>query len=68
MPKTKNDLDYFVNNFDNLSEKILWKDFVKVLTKHYGFERENAAGGGSSRLFILGDIRFSAHEPHGREK
>jgi hypothetical protein len=66
MPKIKKDLKYYVDNFDNYSERLPWKKFIDVLTKHYGFEMEN--GDGSARLFILGQIRFSAHEPHGREK
>jgi len=65
MPKIKKDLKYYVDNFDNYSERLPWKNFVSVLTKHYGFEMKN--GKGSARLFIKDDIRFSAHEPHGRE-
>jgi hypothetical protein len=67
MPKTKKNLQFYVENFSNFSERLPWKFFVKVLTAHYGFEMENARRG-SARLFILGNIRFTAHEPHSREK
>ena len=66
MPKVKKDVSYYVDNFDNFSERLPWKYFVKVLTKHYGFEMVKKSG--SVRLFILKNIRFTAHEPHGREK
>ncbi|BBO70984.1 hypothetical protein DSCA_49140 [Desulfosarcina alkanivorans] len=66
MPKTKKNLDFYVKNFSNFSERLPWKYFVKVLTAHYGFEMENSRRG-SARLFIQKEIRFTAHEPHGRE-
>jgi hypothetical protein len=66
MPKIKKDLKFYVENFANYSELLPWKFFVKVLTNHYGFEYVNHKG--SVRLFIKGNIRFTAHEPHGREK
>jgi hypothetical protein len=67
MPKIKKNIDFYVANFSNFSERLPWSFFVKVLTKYYGFEMKNAPRG-SARLFIKGNIRFSAHEPHGREK
>jgi hypothetical protein len=40
---------------------------VAVLEKYHGFEMSNSPGGGSARIFISGEIRFTAHEPHARE-
>lgn len=65
MPKIKKNLEFYVANFSNYSERLPWKFFVKVLTRHYRFEMKN--GKGSARLFIRDHVRFSAHEPHGRE-
>lgn len=67
MPKIKKNLEFYAANFSNLNERLPWKYFVKVLTNYHGFEMINARRG-SARLFIHGEIRFNAHEPHGREK
>jgi hypothetical protein len=66
MPKVKINLDYYIENFSDYSVKIPWNIFVKILTKHYGCKMKNKSG--SARLFICGEIRVTAHEPHGREK
>ena len=66
MPKRKR-LEHFRDNFENLSIPIPWECFVAVLEKCHGFEMSNSPGGGSARIFIRGEIRFIAHEPHGRE-
>ncbi len=66
MPKKK-DFEFWVDNFCNFSVRLPWKWFVKILKSHYGFEMRTKRRG-SGRLFVRGDIRFSAHEPHKREK
>ena len=61
----KKKIKYYIQNFKNYSIKIPWKDFVKIMTSHYGCEVVKKSG--SARLFIRGNIRITAHEPHGRE-
>jgi len=56
---------FYYENFENYSIKIRWKYFEYVLINFYGFEELNK--GGSTRLFIRGEVRFTADEPHGRE-
>ena len=63
--KSKKKIDY-IENLCNFSFRLPWKEFVKILTKHYGCEIVKKRG--SAILFIKGEIRFTAHEPHGREK
>ncbi len=62
MPKKNR--EYWKDNFSNFSERLPWDSFVAVLLD-YGFEMVNKPG--SARLFVKGEIRFTAHEPHGRE-
>jgi len=64
MPKKKKGTDY-VKNFCNLNVLLPWGEFVRILKKVYGFEMKSKPG--SARLFIKGEIRFTAHEPHARE-
>lgn len=53
-------------NIKNLGVKILWEDFVWVLTKLYKAKMFNKPG--SCRVFVIeGVYPFNAHEPHGRE-
>ena len=62
MPKKNK--GYYKDKFSDFSEWLPWKYFVSVLLD-YGFEMVNKPG--SVRLFVKGEIRFTAHEPHGRE-
>jgi|APSaa5957512622_1039677.scaffolds.fasta_scaffold30779_2 hypothetical protein len=64
-PKQKKNLAFYVENFCNFSVKLPWKFAVKVLKNHYGCEIESKRG--SARVFIIGKLRATAHEPHGRE-
>jgi hypothetical protein len=61
---SKKNKEFYEENFSNFSERLPWKDFVAVL-RDFGFEMVNKRG--SKLLFIKGEIRFSADEPHGRE-
>jgi hypothetical protein len=63
--KSKKKIDY-IECFCDFSIRLPWKEFVKILVNHYGCEMENKPG--SKRLFIKGNIRVTADEPHGREK
>jgi hypothetical protein len=63
MPKKNK--EYYRENFSNFTEWLPWDFFVAVL-HDYGFEKVNKPG--SARLFVKGEIRFNAHEPHGRER
>ncbi len=65
MPRKKK-IEYYIENFANYSVRLPWKFFVKILKSHYGCEMKNKRG--STRLFIKGEIRVTADEPHGREK
>lgn len=65
MPKKKQ-IDYYIENFKNYSIRMPWDIFVKIMISHYGCEMESKRG--SARVFIKGEIRVTAHEPHGREK
>jgi hypothetical protein len=65
MPK-KRDIGFYIENIRNFSIKIPWDVFVKILTSCYGCEMESNPG--SARVFVKGEIRFTAHAPHGREK
>ena len=64
MPK-KRDIGYYIENIRNFGVKIPWNVFVKILTSYYGCEIESKPG--AARVFIKGEIRFNAHDPHGRE-
>lgn len=64
--KIKKDIKFYTDHFKDFSVKLPWKFFVDILTKHYGCEIIKKSG--SARLFVMGEIRFTAHEPHGREK
>ena len=66
MPK-KSRVEYFKENFGNFSIPIPWDCYVAVLERCYGFEMSNSPGGGSARIFVCEEIRFIAHEPHGRD-
>lgn len=56
--------EYYRENFSDFTERLPWDSFVAVLLD-YGFEMVNKPG--SARLFVKGEIRFNAHEPHKRE-
>jgi hypothetical protein len=58
---------YFRDHFKELSVKIPWRYYKYVFTKYYHFEMYGDTGS-AARLFINGDIRFNAHEPHGSEQ
>ena len=60
----KKDAQYYYENFKDFSVKIPWDCFVRILTEMLEFEKTNQRG--SSRLFEKDDIKFTAHEPHGR--
>ena len=63
---SKKRAQYYYEQFENLSLRITWKYFVYVLKKHYGFEMHSSGKtSGAQRAFIKGEIRFTAHEPHG---
>ena len=61
----KNKIEYYIQNFKKYNIKIPWKIFVKIMTSHYGCDMVKKKG--SARLFIRGNIRITAHEPHGRD-
>ena len=63
---TKRKERHYIENFCEFSVELPWKEFVKILINHYGCEMKSKRG--AARLFIKGEIRFTAHEPHGREK
>lgn len=64
MPK-KRKIDYYIQNLKNYSVKIPWDVFVEILTSHYGCQMEKKRG--AARVFIKGDIRVTAHQPHNRD-
>jgi hypothetical protein len=53
---------HYYENFKSLSVKIPWDDWIYILQNYYGFEMIKKSG--SERLFIKGEIRFTAHKPH----
>ena len=63
---SKKELYSHRDSFRDWSVRMPWKAFVDVLTKCYGFDMINKRG--SSRVFVREDERFTADEPHGREK
>jgi hypothetical protein len=64
--KSKRQREHAKENIKNLGVKILWEDFVWVLTKEYKAKMVNKSG--SVRAFYIeGAPPFTAHEPHGRE-
>jgi len=64
MPCKKKEAISYFEHFENFSVKIPWDCFVYILTKLIGFEMFSKKG--SVRLFVYDEIRFTAHEPHGR--
>lgn len=63
----KKKVSYYKEKFSDFSVRLPWKYFVAVLEDH-GFERVKKKGPhGSQRLFVKGEVRFTADEPHGRE-
>ncbi|MCJ7579195.1 MAG: hypothetical protein MUP98_01515 [Candidatus Aminicenantes bacterium] len=60
----KKQAESYFSEFTNFSVKIPWDCFVYILTNFLQFEMINKRG--SKRLFINGEIRFTADEPHGR--
>jgi hypothetical protein len=64
--KSKRQREHAKENIKNLGIKILWEDFVWVLTKEYEAKMINKSG--SVRVFLIDGVPpFTAHEPHGRE-
>lgn len=55
---------YYYEHFKELSVRIPWKEWIYILKNYYGFEM--IAKRGSTRLFVKGEVRFTADEPHGR--
>jgi hypothetical protein len=51
----------------NFSVPLMWRDFKTMLEKGFGFKMYTGRRG-SARAFIKGEVTFTAHEPHGREK
>lgn len=66
MPKRKR-VDFFEEHFEDFSVPIPWDCFVAVL-KRRGFDMKNSPGGGVGRLFKCGSVKFTVHEPHGKEE
>jgi hypothetical protein len=65
---SKKTVEFYCENIEKLSIKIPWRYFIHIMKKCFGFEVFSAGKtSGSKRLFINGDIRFNADEPHGRE-
>ncbi len=64
MPCRKKKAQYYLQNFEDFSIKIPWECFEYILTKFFGFEMIKKSG--SVRLFVRGEIRFTADEPHGK--
>ena len=60
----KKEAQRYFENIENFSIKIPWDCFVYILINFLGFEMERKRG--STRLFINGEIRFTADEPHGK--
>lgn len=61
----KKDIAFYKENLTNWQVNIPWKNFVDVLESEE-FEKENQSG--SQRAFVKGEIRFTAHEPHGKQE
>ena len=56
----------FYEHFRDLKVKIPWRYYKYILRNYYGFEMYPAGRtSGSKRAFNNGEIRFTAHEPHG---
>jgi hypothetical protein len=65
---SKKRLECYSNNIENLHIKIPWRYFVPVMKKSYGFEVfSGGRTSGATRLFVNGNVRFNADEPHSRE-
>lgn len=64
MPCKRKEAQHYLDNFENFSVKIPWDCFKYILTKFFGFEMISKRG--SKRLFVSGEIRFTADKPHGR--
>ena len=58
-------VEFYKENLVNFQVNIPWKNFVDVLESE-GFKMENQSG--SQRAFVKDNIRFTAHEPHGRQE
>lgn len=58
--------DCYRRDFGKLSVKVPWSYFKDILIKDFGFEMENKSG--SRRVFVRGDVRFTADEPHGSRR
>lgn len=66
MGLSKKTADFYHQNFMDLTVKIPWRYFRYVLRKYFDFEMfPGGRTSGSKRIFRNGEIRFSAHEPHG---
>lgn len=64
--KSKRQREHAKENIKNLGVKILWEDFVWVLTNEYK-ARMGKKSGSVRTFYIEGAHPFNAHEPHGRE-
>ena len=63
---SKKELYFYRDSFRDFSVLMPWKAFVDVLMKCYGFDMIPKRGSG--RVFVREGERFTADEPHGREK
>jgi len=64
MPCRKKEAQYYLENFEKFSIKIPWDCFKYILINFLGFEMFKKSG--SVRLFMKGEIKFTAHKPHGK--
>jgi hypothetical protein len=56
----------YYENFKNLNTKIPWRYYIYVLKKFYGFEiYPSGKTSGAQVALGNGEIRFTAHKPHG---
>ncbi|MGA1795960.1 MAG: hypothetical protein ACMUIL_08875 [bacterium] len=67
MSKNKR-FDEAIENFSNYNYTLSWNLFVKVLTKHYGFEKDEKRAGAAVAFVKSGLPPLTVHKPHGREK
>ena len=65
MPRSKQ--TELLERLKSSSIPLLWRDFKRLFENHLGFKVYSKSGG-SARAFIKGEVTFTAHEPHGREK
>ena len=67
MGRSKSARKHLIDNIDNFSILILWKDFAFIMTKHFHFEMD-ADTSSSARVFTRDNETFVAYEPHGNKE